>query len=100
MSKTVRRVHFNSKRRFFTHYWECFSEQEVRESDYIKDHQYHGDNYYTKSCKDLKQFFKNVVDREMRREFRDLERKILLDLDAAEELVGLDKPRSIKWMLH
>lgn len=100
MSKTLRRMHFNRKRRFFTHYWECFTEQDVRESAHIKPHQYHSDNYYTKSCKDVKQFLKNVADREMRREFRDMERKILLDLDVADELLGLDKPRSIKWDLH
>lgn len=70
MSRTVRRKKFNSKRRFFIHYWECFSEKEVQDAKYIESWKYHSDNYYTKSCKDRKQDFKKIKYKASRQEFR------------------------------
>ena len=104
MSDTRRRVHFNKKRRFFTHYWEYFNEVQVRDAfekyDWMKLHQYHGDNYYTKRSKEVKQSWKNQSYREMRREFRDVRNKLMLDLDMWDGMVVSDKPRNIKWCIH
>jgi hypothetical protein len=96
MSRTVRRKKFNRKNHFYQHYWECFSEKEVKESNRITLWQYHGDNYYTKSCKDNKQFLKNLEDRMLRQDFK----QKLFHCDIEEIVLNTIKPRSIKWRLH
>lgn len=97
MSRTIRRKHFNKKKHFFQHYWEAFSDNEILQKGYIKLWQYHSDNYYTKSYKDCKQFFKNLENRKLRRNFKlevskfhDIENFFLKDV----------KPKSINWKIH
>ena len=96
MSRTIRRTSFNKKKRFFTHYWEAYSEKEVNNLRYMKPWQYHSDNYYTKSCKNTKQFFKNIEDRKLRRDFK----KDLSYQDIEDFCITSKKARSIKWNLH
>ena len=104
MSNTIRRSHFNKKRRFFTHYWEYFSKSAVthalQEYEWMKEHQYYGDNYYTKSCKKAKQTLKNGSYRKLRREFRDELSRLRLDLEVSEYMNYSGKPKCIKWDLH
>lgn len=99
MSRTVRRKKFNSKKKFFVHYWECYSSQEVARQKYIDVWQYYGDNYYTKSCKDNKQFFKNVAFRMVRQDFR----KQAIDVikGGNDDVVLMNnKVFSIKYRIH
>lgn len=97
MSRTIRRANFNKKNRFFHHYWECFSEREVEESNYIKNWEYHSDNYYTKSCKDMKQFWKNKEYRKLRSMFKER----ISNCEKFEEFfLEHKKAKSIKWKLH
>lgn len=97
MSRTIRRKHFNKKGRFFQHYWEAFSDNEIKEKSYLELWQYHSDNYYTKSCKDNKQFFKNDEYRNLRREFK---QKILKNFDLEDFFLNKVKANSIKWKIH
>lgn len=97
MSRTIRRVHFNKKKRFFQHYWEAFSDNEILHKNYLQLWQYHSDNYYTKSCKDNKQFFKNLEDRKLRRDFK----KEIAKIDDFEDFfLKKIKAQSIKWIIH
>lgn len=70
MSRTVRRIKFNSKKKFFKHYWEAYSQKEVNRQDYIEVWKYHSDNYYTKGSKNRKQAYKKVRYGQIRQEFR------------------------------
>lgn len=97
MSRTIRRTQFNKKKRFFQHYWEAFSRKEVVAGNYIDLWQYHGDNYYTKSCKDNKQFFKNLEDRNLRREFK---KSVNTCIDLENFNLKKVKAQSIKWKIH
>lgn len=97
MSRTIRRTQFNKKNRFFQHYWEAFSDVEIKESHYIKLWQYHSDNYYTKSCKNTKQFLKNLEYRSIRREFKE---RILKTSHMEDFFLNKIKANSIKWDLH
>lgn len=97
MSRTIRRTQFNRKKHFFQHYWEAFSDSEIEERDYIKLWQYHSDNYYTKSCKNRKQFYKNLEYRTLRREFKE---KISQMRDFEDFYLDKVKSKSIKWKVH
>lgn len=97
MSRTIRRTQFNKKNRFFQHYWEAFSNYEILERNYIKLWQYHSDNYYTKSCKDNKQFFKNLEDRKLRRDFK---KEISTISNMDDFFLKKVKAQSIKWKIH
>jgi hypothetical protein len=97
MSRTIRRNKFNKKKRFFHHYWESYSQIEVNEQSFIEVWKYHSDNYYTKSCKDLKQFFKNNEYRNLRYKFKKEIAKIV-NLD--DFLMDEVKVRSIKNCIH
>ena len=97
MSRTIRRTQFNRKKHFFQHYWEAFSDSEIEDRDYIKLWQYHSDNYYTKSCKNAKQFLKNLSYRKIRREFN-IEMSHCIDLE--DFYLSHQKVKSIKWDLH
>lgn len=96
MSRTVRRNKFNRKSRFFQHYWECFSSTEVKDAPYLEEWKYHSDNYYTKSCKDRKQFLKNQEYRTLRQQFRLAVKKG----DCENFFLEKHKSRTIKWSLH
>jgi hypothetical protein len=103
MSRTIRRTKFNRKKHFYAHYWEAYSQQEVNEQKYIEVWKYHSDNYYTKSSKEIKQFFKNMMDRKLRRESVSL-------LSAAKYLshthrdfdivLSRHNKHCIRWMVH
>jgi hypothetical protein len=69
MSNTYRRKKFNSKRRFFYYYWTVFSKEDVEKADYIEKWKYHSDNYYNKSKKSIKQFYKNKDYKKLRQIF-------------------------------
>lgn len=97
MSRTTRRTKFNKKNRFFQHYWEAFSDIEIEKAHYIELWQYHSDNYYTKSCKNTKQFFKNLEYRSIRREFKE---KISRTSQMEDFFLNKIKANSIKWDLH
>lgn len=97
MSRTIRRTHFNKKHHFFQHYWEAFSDSEVKERDYIKVWQYHSDNYYTKSCKNRKQFIKNLEYRTIRREFKNTITKVS---NFDDFFLKKTKASSVKWKIH
>lgn len=97
MSRTIRRTKFNKKNRFFHHYWEAYSDKEIIEKDYIELWQYHSDNYYTKSCKNAKQFLKNLSYRKIRREFK-VEMSHCFDFE--DFYLNHKKAKSIKWDLH
>lgn len=70
MSRTIRRNKFNKKNRFFNHYWEIYSEQELKKQTYIEVWKYHSDNYYTKNAKEVKQFFKSQKFNQTEQEFK------------------------------
>ena len=97
MSRTIRRTQFNRKKHFFQHYWEAFSNAEIEKRDYIELWQYHSDNYYTKSCKTRKQFYKNLEDRSLRREFKS---KISHTYDFEDFFLHKVKYQSVKWKVH
>lgn len=97
MSRTIRRTQFNKKKHFFQHYWEAFSQAEVKDNTYIEVWQYHSDNYYTKSCKNLKQFIKNLEYRTLRREFKE---KILKTSQLEDFFLKKTKAESIRRKLH
>lgn len=97
MSRTIRRTQFNKKKHFFQHYWEAFSDSEIEERLYIELWQYHSDNYYTKSCKNRKQFFKNLEYRTLRYEFK---QKMSKNYDVEDFYLNKIKASSIKWKIH
>lgn len=97
MSRTIRRTHFNKKKRFFQHYWEAFSDTDVLKNNYIELWKYHSDNYYTKSCKNNKQFFKTLENRKIRRHFKS---DISHSHDIEDFFMKHTKCQSIKWKIH
>ena len=97
MSRTIRRKQFNKKNRFFQHYWEAFSDNEIKEKDYIEVWKYHSDNYYTKSSKEMKQFWKNKEYRTLRREFKN---EISNTSNLEEFFLENKQAKCIKWSLH
>lgn len=97
MSRTIRRNNFNKKNRFFRHYWESYSQIDVNEQDFIEVWKYHSDNYYTKSCKDMKQFYKNNEYRNLRYKFKEEISKIIHLEDFFMEKI---KVKSIKNCIH
>ena len=103
MSRTTRRTKFNSKKRFFKHYWEVYSEQEVKQAKYLKEWQYHSDNYYTKSCKNSKQFLKKMRYHQARQEFKQKLHSIKTfsyQEENFEIVLESHKYYNIKWDLH
>lgn len=98
MSNTIRRSKFNKKKRPFIHYWEAFSEKEVRNASYIEPWQYHSDNYYTKSVKNRKQYCKNYADRQVRRESKT---KLSLVLPEFYDVVlNVHGVYCVRWEIH
>lgn len=63
---------------------------------YMKPWQYHSDNYYTKSCKNTKQFLKNIEYRKLRRDFK----RDLYYQEIDNFYITSKKAKSIKWKLH
>lgn len=97
MSRTVRRNHFNKKSRFFQHYWEAFSDAEIERNDYIELWKYHSDNYYTKKTKNIKQFYKILEYRSLRRNFKlNISKTLFLE----DLFLKKTKAKSIKWNIH
>lgn len=98
MSKTLRRTNFNRKHHIFIHYWEAFSDQEIIDRDYIPLWKYHGDNYYTKRAKEVKQFYKNQMDRKQRREAKLLLKTI--ENEQQDIVLSLHTKHCVRWMVH
>lgn len=97
MSRTYRRTNYNIKTHIYLHYWELFSENELRKTHYIRAWKYHSDNYHTKQAKKRKQFFKNREYRKIRRALKvDIQKNIDLDLIAIDN----NKRKSIKFLVH
>jgi hypothetical protein len=102
MSRTIRRNKFNSKKSFFQHYWECFSKKEVEESC-LETWKYHSDNYYTKRAKSNKQYFKTLMDKKIRREFKIKLNKINYSnkfKDDFDIVLSTHAKQCINWMIH
>lgn len=102
MSNTIRRKKFNKKNHFFIHYWEVFSDNEVNEN-ILPLWKYHSDNYYTKSCKNRKQFVKNKMDRKLRYDSKQAikNQQLPIDyLDSFDIVLPNHRKYNVKNMIH
>lgn len=100
MSNTIRRNKFNRKSRHFVHYWDEFSEKSVNNNPYIAVWKYYSDNYYTKSHKDRKQYYKNQEDRKIRRNSKIEIGKAVASLTHEDLIIKYVKPNTIKHKVH
>lgn len=97
MSRTIRRARFNTKKRFFKHFFEDFSDMQVIAKSNIELWKYHSDSYYTQKFNIEKIFHKNLEYRIIRRKFK----QKIYQCDFLEHTsLEIDKPRSIKLRLH
>lgn len=100
MSNTIRRNKFNRKTRHFVHYWDEFSEKSVNNNRYIEVWKYYSDNYYTKSHKDRKQYYKNQEYRKIRRSSKIELHGAVVQHNVDEVVLNYIKPNSIKYKIH
>ena len=63
----------------------------------LEAREYHSDNYYTKACKNSKQFWKNLEYKKLRRHFKN---KLAHTHDYEDFFLNQVKAKSINWDLH